>query len=137
MTEDLIARARRVTEAFNETVGRGVTEPSVADAELWAEAPLIVPMRAAVEGTEYSGKDALEDFARDSVATWETLRMDQDTYTQIGDDLVLGVGRLVGRARETGITVDNRLAFLFRFEGGRVAEFRTFTSEQDAREAAE
>jgi hypothetical protein len=135
VTNDPIGDARRITDAWRETIGSGTAELPADAVALWTDAPLIVPLRAAVDGTEYSGQSALKRFARDSVASWETLGLEDEAYTQIGEDLVLGVGRLVGRARGTGITVDNPVAIIFRFEGGRLAEFRTFTSEEEARES--
>jgi ketosteroid isomerase-like protein len=136
MTVDLAARARRATEFFNETVGRGITEPPPEFRELWTEAPLIVPMRAAMEGTDYSGEGALERFAEDSAASWETLHMDVDSVTELDNGHVLALGRLTATGRQSGIRVDSRVAWLYSFEGDRISAARTFPSEEEARRAA-
>jgi ketosteroid isomerase-like protein len=136
MTVDLVARARRATDLFNETVGRGITEPDEELLSLWTDAPLIVPLRAAMEGTEYSGEDALERFAEETVTSWERLSLELETVSELGGENVLAVGRLSGVGRETGISVDGSFAFLFSFQGGRISALRTFASEDDARRAA-
>jgi len=136
MSVDHVARARRATELFNETVGRGITEPPPEFRELWTEAPLIVPIRAAMEGTDYSGEDALERFAQDMTASWESLHMDFDSVTELDNGHVLALGRLTAIGRQSGIRVDSRVAWLYSFEGDRIAAARTFPSEEAALRAA-
>ena len=121
--------ARRLIELFNRRDLDGLKRISTADVE-------IVPLRAALEGTIYRGRDAIDDFSAALDESWESVEMDIDDVTLHGDR-ALAVGRLRGRARETGMEVDSPLGWVVTFEGDEVASVRTYTSVAEAREAAE
>ncbi len=69
-------------------------------------------------------------------ASWETLHMELDTVTELDKGHVLALGRLTAIGRQSGISVDSRVAWLYSFEGDRIAAARTFPSEEEARRAA-
>jgi len=44
---------------------------------------VIVPLRAALESTEYSGATALEDFAADTVESWSRLQFEEEKAVDV------------------------------------------------------
>jgi len=130
-----IDRARRVAGLFNETIGHGDTELSAEGRSLWAEEPLIVPLRAALESTEYRGPTALEDFAADTVESWSRLQFEEEKAVDVDENRVMLVGRLSGTGHDTGAETEMDVALLLEFEDGRLAVFRTFLSEDEAMRA--
>ena len=129
MPEERVELARRLIELFNAGEREELKRITAEDAE-------IVPLRAALEGTVYRGPDALDQFWAAIDGSWETVRMDPDEIMQRGER-VLVVGRLQGRARQSGMDVDSPMAWVMTFENGKVASVRTYVSVAAAREAAE
>jgi ketosteroid isomerase-like protein len=129
--------AERAIEIFNREFAAGQTGISAETRAFWAPEPVIVPFRAALEETEYSGPSALEDFAADTRESWEWVRIEPEEIRELDAQRALVVGELKGRGRETGAEVSSQIASLFTVRDGRVAESRTFLSERDALEAAE
>jgi ketosteroid isomerase-like protein len=134
---DVVSVAERAIEMFNREFAAGKTGISAETRAFWAPEPVIVPFRAALEGTEYSGPSALEDFAADTRESWEWVRIDPEEIRELDPQRALVVGELNGRGRETGAEVSSQIASLFTVRDGRIAESRTFLSERDAIEAAE
>ena len=122
-----VALVRRMVELFNSGDRAGLKRMTVEDAE-------IVPMRAALEGTVYRGPDALDRFWTAIDESWEVVQMQADEITERGD-LVLVVGRLRGRARETRMELDAPMAWVMAFEEDKVASVRTYASVDEARDA--
>ena len=96
----------------------------------------IVPLRAALEGTVYRGPDAVDQFWTAIEESWATVQMDVDELSEHGDR-VLAVGRLRGRARETGIELDSPMGWVATFDDGEVVSLRTYPTVAEARVAAE
>jgi ketosteroid isomerase-like protein len=129
MPEENLERARRLVELFNSGERKELERMMV-------EEPEIVPLRAALEGTVYRGPDATDQFWAAIDESWETVQMTPEEITE-HDERVLIVGRLLGKARETGMELDAPMAWLMRFEDGRVASIRAYVSVTEGREAAE
>ena len=129
MSKDRVELARRLIELFNAGDREGLKEIAADDAE-------IVPMRAALEGTVYRGPNALDDFWAAIDESWETVQMDIDELTEHGER-VLAVGRLRGRARETGMELGSPMGWVAAFRGDRIASIRTYASVAEARESLE
>jgi ketosteroid isomerase-like protein len=129
MPEERVELARRLIELFNRGDREGLKEITIDDAE-------IVPMRAALEGTVYRGPNALDDFWAAIDESWETVQMVIDEISEHGNR-VLAVGRLRGRARQTGMELDSPMAWVATFDEGKVASMRTYVSVAEAREAAD
>jgi ketosteroid isomerase-like protein len=132
MSETARALVERSVELFNRDFGHDKSELSPESRALWASEPVIVPLRAALEGTEYRGPTAFADFFADSMESWSRLRLEPAEYRELDDRRILMVGDLTGWARETGLETCARLAWLYVIDDGRIAEVRTFVSEQDA-----
>jgi len=129
MPGESVELARQLIELFNAGDREGLKRITVDD-------PEIVPMRAALEGTVYRGRTALDDFWAAIDESWETVEMDIDEITEHGDR-VLAVGRLRGRARETGMELESPMGWVAAVRDGKVASIRTYPSVAGAREAAE
>jgi ketosteroid isomerase-like protein len=136
VSEDVVSVAERAIEIFNREFAAGKTGISADTRASWVAEPVIVPLRAALEETEYSGPNALESFAADTRESWEWVRIDPAEIRLLDAQRALVVGELNGRGRETGAEVSSPIAFLFTVREGRIAEGRTFLSERDARVAA-
>jgi ketosteroid isomerase-like protein len=130
MSRENVEIVRRVFECFNDADISGVEALSSPDIK-------VVPLRAALEGTAYRGKDAWARFWSDSTESWEELAVEVESLTESGDDCVVAVGRLRGRGRETGADVDTLLGWVLRLdEDNRVVSIITYPRVADALEAA-
>jgi hypothetical protein len=121
----------RAVELFNRDAGQG-KRPGPDTRALWVPEPLIVPLRAALEGTEYRGSTALDDFIDDSLDSWTRLLLEADELRELDSERILMVGALVGWARQTGLEMRAPVAILFVVREGLIAEARTYASEQEA-----
>jgi len=127
MSGDLVESARRAMDAFNagdREALEALTAPNVE----------IVPMRFALEGTVYSGENAVADFWQAIDETWEETRIEGREFDQRGEQVLI-TGRLRGRAKGTEVDVDSPMAWLLTFDDGMVARLRTYTSVPEARDA--
>ena len=134
-----MALAQRAVELFNRDFSEeGFVEGKPPDETraLYVEEPVIVPIRAALEGIEYNGPTTLEDFAAAIRESWTWLRIEIASRRALDDELVLVNGTLTGSGRESGAETSAAVTWLIEIEGDRVAAVRTFTSEQAALEAA-
>jgi len=104
--------------------------------DLFAPEPLIIPFRAALEGTQYSGPSAVDEFIADSRESWATLRFHPAEVEAIDEETVVVAGDLVGTGHETGAETKAKVALMFVVHDGRIQEMRTFLSKCDALEAA-
>jgi ketosteroid isomerase-like protein len=133
--EDDVAAARRSFEFFNQ-IGANLEADPEADLDLdqgdvFVDEPEIVPFRAALESTMYSGPNAVDDFWEASRESWSKLQLEIDRVEAAGVG-VIAVGTLTGTSREGGAPVESKLAFAFRVRDGRVARLATHLSEESA-----
>jgi ketosteroid isomerase-like protein len=127
--------AEHAIEIFNREFAAGRTGVSDETRDSWVAEPLIVPFRAALEGNEYSGPSALDDFAAETRESWEWVKIDVAEIRELDQSRALVIGDLVGRGRETGAEARATLAWIFVVREGRIAEARTFPGEREALEA--
>jgi hypothetical protein len=127
----------RFVELFNRDGAelKGDT-PSAELEELFVPEPVIVPLRAFLEDVAYSGPTALADFVAASSETWTRVQIEPDEVRELESDRVLCTGTLVATGRESGAEVRQSCAWLIGIRDGKVAEGRTYLSEQEAMEAA-
>ena len=91
-----------------------------------------------IEGRkEYRGRQGLADYWRDFEAIFSRLEVRDFEFTAVGEKTVWvsGTGHFVGT--ESGVPLEQRLGWAFRFEGGKLAAGETFFSPEDAQAAAE
>ena len=128
--------AKRAIELFNFEFAAGQTGISKESRALYAPEPVIVPYRAALEGTEYRGPTALDEFVSDTRESWEWVRVEDEEVREIDAERAVAVGRLTGRGSETGAEASSQIALLAVVREGQLVEARTFLSEREALEAA-
>jgi ketosteroid isomerase-like protein len=128
MSQENVEVLRTVIEAFNRRDGRRFGAFLAEDAE-------IVPIRAAVEGTTYRGRDAASLYCAAVNESWEGLRW-EIAEVRDGDNWVLALGRIRGRGRGSGVDIDTQGGWLATFSGGVITRFQTFPERGQALEAA-
>jgi len=96
---------------------------------------VIVPVRAALEGTVYRGGDAGTQYCSAVSETWDDLRWDAQEIRE-GDGWILALGHIRGEGHDSGAAIDAKGGWLARFREGRIASFQTFTNRDEALEAA-
>jgi ketosteroid isomerase-like protein len=114
-------------EAFNRRDGEGFGAFLTDDSE-------IVPVRAALEGTVYRGRDAATQYCTAVEESWQDLKWEVEEIRD-GESWVLALGRIRGRGRGSGAVIDARGAWLAHFRDGSVTNFRTYPDRAEALKA--
>jgi hypothetical protein len=132
VSESALIVVRRLVELFNRTFGQGRFEVDDEARALYTEEPVIVPFRAALEGTRYEGPGALEEFARESGEIWAWVRIEEASAREIDERRALVIGTLTGVGKESGAQVSTPAAWVVEVEGERIVAVRSFSSEREA-----
>ena len=74
---------------------------------------------------EYRGHDGMRRYLDDVSEAWEILNVEVDDLLESGD-LVIGVGRIHFRGKESGAASHSPAGWVFRLRNGRVLRFRAF-----------
>ena len=82
----------------------------------------------------YRGHDAMPHYMRDLDEAFEWLRPEASDLLDVGD-LIVGVGRIHYRGKDSGVEADSPTGWVFRFSGGRLQYFRAFREPERALEA--
>ena len=127
MSQENVEALKAAMEAFNRRDGSGFDALLAEDAE-------IVPVRVAVEGTVYRGRNAATQYCAAVDEIWQDLLWEVEDFRD-GDDWVLAVGRIRGRGRDSLVGIDARAGWVARFRDGRLKTFRTYPDRADALEA--
>ena len=127
MTEDSLALARAWLGALNSGDYDAVLAATAQDV-------VIVPRLAAVEGGTYEGHDGLRRWLELRAEVWAEMEGELTDLRPVGDG-VLGLGVLRGSST-TGLTVEEPIAGVIRFRGGRAYWVGFFRTEAEALEAA-
>src|SRR6476659_284746 len=118
MSQEDVARLQTAVEAFNRRDGARFDRLLASDA-------VIVPVRAALEGTTFHGHDAGSQY----VAAVEEIRESNAS--------VVALGHIRGRGRGTGATIDTSGGWVAHFRDGLMTRFQTCTSRKEALAAAD
>ena len=127
MSRENVEIVRRMVEVFNAGDVEGLSAVMAPDGR-------IVPLRAALEDTVYSGPDAARQFWEAAMESWSTLRLDIGELRDCGER-VLALGSIKGKARGTEAEVETPAAWIVTVRNGRISESRTYTSQTEALEA--
>jgi ketosteroid isomerase-like protein len=119
---------RAAIEAFNDRDGTKFDGLLAQDAE-------IVPVRAAVEGTTYRGRDAASRYVAAVDDSWQSLRWEVDEFREVGD-VVLALGQIRGKGRGTGASINANGGWVGEFRQGLITRFQTCSNREQALEAA-
>jgi ketosteroid isomerase-like protein len=127
MSQENVRVVQAAIQAFNRRDSDKFRTLLARDAE-------IVPARAALEGTVYSGPDAAARYCAAVDERWENLRWEVDEIRD-GDGWVLALGRIRGRGRDSGAEFDARAGWVAHFGEGLVTNFHTYADRGQALEA--
>ena len=131
VSENDLALARAALDAFNAD-GANLEAAGDPPPGIYADEPEVVPLRAALEATTFSGPSAIRDFWDASRESWTELHLEIERMEPAGAG-VLAVGKLTGTSRETGARVESRVAFAIHVRDGRIWRNAVHLSEADAR----
>jgi ketosteroid isomerase-like protein len=129
MSQENVEIVRRMLQAF----GEGGLD---AMAEFWDPD---IDWRAA-EGAiddigEMHGPVAVRRYIQDWVDTFDDFNVVADELRDVGDDRVLAIQRLNGRAKLSGTETDLRYAVVYTVRDGKVVRVREYLSLDQALEA--
>ena len=100
-----------------------------------AEAGVLVPLRAQLEGTTYLGPEGMRQFWTDLNADWEDLRLPIEDLRERGDSVV-AIIRMTARGRASGVDIDVRIGSLWELRDGKVTRLESFSDPEEALRAA-
>jgi ketosteroid isomerase-like protein len=106
-----------------------------ADSVLDPEVEIRPAIVGGPEGVVYLGLKGNREFWADVDATWAEFRIEPEEFRDLGDQ-VLVLGRAFARAEGSGIALDEAVAWIALVRSGKIAQFRSFSNQRDALEAA-
>jgi ketosteroid isomerase-like protein len=129
MSEANVEIAMRANDAFNRRDVDVFMECATSDIEFTAA------MSGTVAGGSLRGREGIEALFADIRDTWEDHRMVIEEIRDLGERVV-GLGRLEGRGRASGVSVDVPLALISDFRDGKVWRARSYLDHGEALRAA-
>ena len=129
MSAQNVEITERANDAFNRRDVDAFMECVTSDIEFTAA------MSGTVAGGSLRGREGIEALFADIRDTWEEHRMAIEEIRDLGER-VLGLGRLEGRGRGSGVSVDVPLALLSDFRDGKMWRSRTYLDHGEALRAA-
>jgi ketosteroid isomerase-like protein len=87
------------------------------------------------DGRVFRGFEGTMEWISDTRETWEDYSQELEELVELGDDVVVVV-RLAARGGGSGVPVAQELAVLWTFEEGKAIRAQSFTSREEALEAA-
>jgi ketosteroid isomerase-like protein len=130
MSQENVDVIRRSIEAFN--AGDVEMMLALADPELqWCPA-----FGAATGGaTTYHGHAGFREYWRGTQEIWDHFHFAPERFADEGEK-VLVIGRGSGRAKGSGVEIDQPFAMLWKVRGGKAVFGQTFTDPGEALRAA-
>jgi ketosteroid isomerase-like protein len=127
MSQENVERLRRSYEAFNET--------QVPDLDLWAtDVEYVQTADVGAGETIYRGRDGVAQAIEELTAAFESLRLEPEEVFDLGDR-VLAFVRLRGRARRSGVPIDQCFAHVATFRGSEIIHWQAYARREEALEA--
>jgi ketosteroid isomerase-like protein len=124
-SEQHLATIRRGIDAFN-AGDAAVFSEFATDDFVWIPA-----LPGTVGGAQYVGRSGIDRYFSEVGETWQRLRVECDELRADGEIVVM-LGRAVGRGGGSGAGVEMPLAFVAEFSGGRIAKVTAFLSHAEA-----
>jgi ketosteroid isomerase-like protein len=129
MSQENVEVVKRAIDAFNRRDADGLAEFLTPDCE-WFPA-----MLREVEGMSFQGREGLDEYFAAVSDTWEEFRIVVDEFRPFGDDRVLGLGRIEGRGRGSGVQVETPWAVVYDFDGDKLSRIHAFLGHDEALKA--
>jgi ketosteroid isomerase-like protein len=128
MSHENVEVVRSAFEAWNAGHVERLAEFFEADAEF-------LPFRAQLEGIVYRGPQGVRQFARDAREEWDVLRIASAEYRDLGEERVLVLGHMEGRAHASGMDLRVPAAWVIHMRGAKIAALRSYSNYEEALEA--
>ena len=128
MSQENVEVAERMVEAFNRRDIDGIANLVTPDVE-WA------PAMGAIEGEVFRGREGIGTYWGRLDGAWEDYRVVADEHRDLGE-IVLTLGRMLGRGRGSGVPVDTPLGILGDYRDGKCWRVRVFLDHAEALRAA-
>ena len=121
--------AERANDAFNRRAVDAFMEYVTSDVEFNSA------MSGTVAGGSLRGREGVEALFADIRDTWEEHRMVIEEIRDLGER-ILGLGRLEGRGKASGVSVDVPFAIISDLRDGKMWRSRTYLDHGEALRAA-
>jgi len=82
------------------------------------------------------GKDAVRAYLQDWLDMFDDFKVEPMELIDAGEDQVIAVGRISGRAKLSGVETDLTSAALYTIRDGKIARGREYWTKEQALEAA-
>jgi len=82
------------------------------------------------------GKEAVRDYLRDWLDMFDDFKVEPVELIDAGEDQVVGVLRVSGRAKLSGVETDLTYAVVYTIRDGKIARGREYATRKEALEAA-
>jgi ketosteroid isomerase-like protein len=132
MSQENVEIVRRMFDAFNE----GALNPEDVLEYFTDDIDYRAVEGAPDDHGPVRGKEALRAYAQDWLDTFDNLRPEPVDLIDAGDDKVIAVIRISGRAKLSGVETDLTYAALYTFRAGKIARGREYWTRAEALEAA-
>ncbi len=127
MSQDNVERLRRSYEAFNVT--------HETDLSLWASDVVYIQTADVGAGeTVYRGREGVAQAIGELTDAFAGLRVEPEEFFDLGDR-VLAFVRLRGRARRSGVPIDEWFAHIATFRGSEIIHWHAYARRAEALEA--
>jgi ketosteroid isomerase-like protein len=127
MSQANVERLRRSYEAFNVS-----QEPEL---DLWAsDIEYIQTADVGAGETVYRGREGVAQAIGELTDAFEGLRVEPEEFFDLGDR-VLAFVRLRGRARRSGVPIDQRFGHVATFSGSEITHWHAYARREEALEA--
>ena len=129
MSQENVEIVRRAWQAY---VSGGVE----ATFDFWTEDCVFEEFPEMPESAVYVGRDRLSEAAEHFTEMWSDLEFEPVEFIDAGENLVIAVVAYRGRGVASGAPLDALASWLYEMRDGRVSRARSFTTKQQALEAA-
>ena len=82
------------------------------------------------------GRDAMRRYVEEGLELFEDVALEAEEIIDGGEDRVIVVLRMTGRARLSGVEVELRFAILYMLRDGRIVRGREYATKEESLEAA-
>jgi steroid delta-isomerase-like uncharacterized protein len=129
MPQENVELVRRAMEAWNSEDMTDLIALSDPEVEF-------VSIFAGMEGRTYRGYDGLREYFDDMRDTWSEFHRDIEEMIDAGDERVVVDFHLRGKARVSGVPVDEQVTTVFQLRQGRLNRMVVYRDREEALEAA-
>jgi ketosteroid isomerase-like protein len=128
MAQGNVELAARAIDAFNDIDVDAFVALTTPDFQ-WS------PSMVAIEGQSFHGRSGIESYFASLGDAWEEFQILPGTFRELAH-VVIMLGELRGRGKNSGVTVVSSLGMVFDLRGGKLARIRGYLDHADALAAA-